>query len=66
MFIDTITTNDKQLLLIESGGVVKLYEWLSKNWEPIAPQEAKGLVMSGKAHVRGILLANAGKEEDQF
>ena len=66
MFIDTITTDDTQLLLIESDGTVKLYEWLSEAWQPITPEEAEKLVMEGNAKVRGIRLTDPKQEDNPF
>jgi hypothetical protein len=58
MFIDKITIDGKQLLLIELDGVIKVYEWLSGDWEPVGPSKIDGIVISGKAHVQGILLTH--------
>ena len=58
MFIDKITTAERQLLLIQSERTTKLYEWLSGAWEPTESIDVNEIVISGEAHVQGILLCD--------
>lgn len=57
MFIDLITTTEKQLLYIKSEKTTKLYEWFSVAWEPIELIDVDEIVVSEQAFVRGILIS---------
>jgi hypothetical protein len=56
MFIDKITTTEKQLLIIKSERTTKSYEWVSEAWEPIEILDVDSIILSGNTHVQGILL----------
>lgn len=58
MFIDIITSPEKQLLIIKSERTTKSYEWVSEAWEPIEILDVDSIVISGNTHVQGILLAD--------
>ena len=58
MFLDRITTSDKHLLLLQSNATTRLFERIAGEWEPVDPSIMNGIVISGKARVEGIMLAD--------
>lgn len=58
MFIDKITTAERQLLYVKSEKTTKLYEWFSGAWEPIESTDVDAIVVSEQAHVHGILISD--------
>ena len=58
MFIDRITTADKQLLIIKSDRGTRSYEWLTGAWEPVELYDVDEIVISENVHVQGIQLSD--------
>ena len=57
MFIDKITTAERQLLYVKSEKTTRLYEWFSGIWEPVESIDVDKIVISEQAYVRGILIS---------